>query len=446
MDAGGPEPEDREALVGPMPAPASGRLVVTAAVAGAVVFALACLIVDGLARAHVYGSVGTALFMRPYFEPAQAILDGAAPYRDIAIEYPPLSLPVFLLPALVTGTKDYNDYRYAFEILIALIGMAIVPVVLWTLRRLRVGRGDVIRTAALLAISPLLIGSLTISRYDLWPALLTAIAVAFAVAGRRRWAFALVAAGTMAKVYPVVLVPILAIEAWRNTGRREAAIGVGVFLAVVAAVMAPFVLDDPGTAMAPFLRTFARPLQIESLGASILFLAHEVLGLAIGSRDSTFGSFNLVGRVPDAVALVQSVLMLAAVAGSWALYAIRRATPERLVLAIATAILAEVALGKVFSPQYVIWLVPALAAIVPALGPRALVALGAILGLTSLYYPGMYTAYLMRFDLAATVAVVQRNLGLLAFAIYLAVLLRGADAGDARTPDPRPDPGPPSGA
>ena len=84
---------------------------------------------------------------------------GLVPYRDFAVEYPPGSLPAFVLPSLLGG-----DYATTFAWSMAACGVALVSVV--ALARPR--------AALYVALAPVLTGSLILSRFDLWPALLTA--------------------------------------------------------------------------------------------------------------------------------------------------------------------------------------------------------------------------------------------------------------------------------
>ena len=70
------------------------------------------------------------------------------------------------------------------------------------------------------------------------------------------------------------------------------------------------------------------------------------------------GSQNLAGGFPDALATIQTLLQAAAVIATWVWFARGPASRERLIRATATAVCAFIAFGKVFSPQFLIWLIP----------------------------------------------------------------------------------------
>ena len=88
----------------------------------------------------------------------RSMRDGLVPYRDFAVEYPPGALPVFVLPTWLHG-----DYASSFAWLMALVR-----------RAARRGRGVAAAGGRVLSSrsAPLLVGSLILSRFDLWPALL----------------------------------------------------------------------------------------------------------------------------------------------------------------------------------------------------------------------------------------------------------------------------------
>jgi len=115
------------------------------------------------------------------------------------------------------------------------------------------------------------------------------------------------------------------------------------------------------------------------------------------------------------------VLQVAALVAIWALYARGRGGREELVRACAAAAVAFVALGKVFSPQFLIWLVP----LVPLVrGRRGLWASGLLLVamvLTQLWFPFRYWDYALQFDPTASWLVLVRDLVMLALLFTLAL-------------------------
>src|SRR5438445_845009 len=170
----------------------------------------------------------------------------------------------------------------------------------------------------------------------------------------------------------LVLVPLALAYAWRREGRREAFICFGVLVAVAAAVFAPFVALSPGGVWESFFVQLTRPLQIESLGSALLLAAHQAWGYGV-TVETSHGSQNLAGAAPHALAIAQTVLQVSALVAVWVAFTRARPTGEALVRASAAVLVVFVALGKVLSPQFLIWLIP----IVPLVrGRRGVLASG----------------------------------------------------------------------
>jgi uncharacterized membrane protein len=350
-----------------------------------------------------------------YAKYGEAIARGDVPYRDFTPEYPPLALPVFVLPALVSSDDD--GYRNAFEALMAACGAALLACIAVAAHRLRV---DVRLPLAFTAAFPLLLGTVVLTRFDLWPALLTAAALAALLSGRDRLGAGILGAATAAKLYPVVLLPLAVAWVWRRRGRRDALIALGSFCAVVAAAYGPFLAIAPDGVAHSLGRQLSRPLQIESLGAGILLTAHQAFGLGI-EWASRAGSQNLVGTLPDVLAVVQSVLQAAALVWVWVRFARGPAEPQRLARHAAAAVVAFVALGKVLSPQFMIWLVP----LVALAGGAELVLLACALVATQLWFPFRYWELVKEFDPLGSWLVLVRDLLLVALLVALVRRPRG---------------------
>jgi hypothetical protein len=397
--------------------PADGRLAALLALAGACLFIGSwTLLHHGVFARHQI--VDTPLYQRY----GEAIERGELPYRDFAVEYPPAALPVFALPALTSGDDD--AYRRHFEALMAAFGVAAVLAVAATLAAMGAAASRMAVAVAGTALWPLALGSVVTTRFDLWPAALTAAALAALTAGRLRLGHGLLGLAVGAKLYPAVLVPVFLAFVWRTRGRREALVSAGVLAGVVAACFVPFLAVAPTGVWDSVSGQLGRPLQIESLGSALLLSAHQLAGLGLVVR-SSHGSQNLAGTLPDVVAAFSTLAQAAVVVLVWRRFAMGPAGREALLHASAAALCAFVALGKVLSPQFLIWLAP----VVPLLRARAAATLlAAAFVLTQLWFPYRY------WDLVGLAAlpsalVVARDLVLVAL---LATLMRPAP-GPART-------------
>lgn len=332
---------------------------------------------------------------------------GDVPYRDFAVEYPPGALPVFVLPSLVADSP--NGYRAAFEVLMLVCGAVAAAVVGFLTTPAR---------ALLAALAPLALGPVVLSRFDLWPAMLSVLALWAVAAGRRRAAGAALGLAFAAKLYAAVLVPLAVVYVWRREGRR-AAVELAAWTATAAAlVFLPFVIVAPAGIWSSVSGQASRPLQIESLGASLLLAAHQAWGLTIEQVNS-HGSDNLSGLLPDALAVVQGVLVPLSLLAIWIAFARGEATRERLLRYAAASVCAFIAFSKVFSPQFLIWLIP-LVPLVRRWSAQAL--LVAALVLTQLWFPSRYLDLAWGFDARVSWLVLARDL--VVVALLAALLVR----------------------
>ena len=198
--------------------------------------------------------------------------------------------------------------------------------------------------------------------YDLWPAALVAGALALLLRGRGAPAFALLGLATAAKVYPVVVLPAALVREWRRAGggragRVAAVRSLAWFVAGGAVVTVPFLaVGAHGVGYSLYVQ-FKRAIQVESLGAVALLWLDRVGATTVHVAVGSPSSMVVAGSTAKAVGAVLLVALVAAWAAS--VWAYRRGpdSGERLVLAVLAAVTAFVAFGKVFSPQYLTWLV-----------------------------------------------------------------------------------------
>ena len=346
------------------------------------------------------------------------------PYRDLELEYPPGALPAFIVPALLSD--DQEGFRDVFEWLMAACGVAAVLLAAVALAGLRASRARTAAALALVAGFPLLLGSVVLTRFDLFPAALVVGALAALVHRRDRLGFGVLGAAIAVKLYPAVLLPLAAAYVWRRRGRREALVCLGVAAGVVVLVFLPFLVVAPEGVADSIGRQLSRPLQIESLGAGLFLAAHHLLGVDVVMR-SGHGSQNLHATGTAVTAVVLSVVQLATLVWIW----LRRpGTAEELVRWSAAALVAFVALGKVLSPQFLIWLIPVVPLVAGLRGLRAAALLAAGLVLTQSWFPSRYWDLARELDPLPSGLVLARDLVLVTL---LATLVWGPRR-DAKRP------------
>jgi uncharacterized membrane protein len=322
-----------------------------------------------------------------YLDNATAIVGGRTPYSEVPLEYPPLALVPMVVPYLVGlafGPVTLDHYKWLFAaweaILVVALGLVLVQVarggVLETRRR-DPGWVLVARLAVLVAGAGLVLAW----RFDLFAALLLAIALWAALADRPVVAGIAIGLGVLAKLYPMAAAPAVAL-AWlaRRDDGGLARFGVSGGLTVVLGLVPFIVMAGPGALS--FLGYQAqRGLEIESIGAGIVLLdglvrgqpvetaspfkAVEVFGVLARTWLGLLPAFTLAGLGALAVAAWRRVRSDLATMG--------KPTNASLVAIASASILVLLVTSKVLSIQYVVWLVP-----FAALLPRWQFRLGAV--------------------------------------------------------------------
>jgi hypothetical protein len=346
---------------------------------------------------------------------AEPVLGGGLPYRDAFLEYPPLASPAIALPGLL-GTGE-EIFRAAFAGWTLLLAAAVV--LLCGALAARTG-GDVRRALLAAALMPLLCGALVRTHFDLAPMALLLGALLLLASERPRSGMALLGLAAMTKGFPLVAAPVALAWLARRVDRRTLAQSAVALLVALALPAAAALAMSPSGSWDAVTYHLERPVQVESLPASSLMLLDE---LGAGDADGTKShrSDGLEHPAADAIVLL-SVLGMVIVIGLLAARA--RGDARLLVLASLAAVVAFAVLGKVLSPQYMLWLVP-LGALAFAWRLHALAAaVAAAAVLTQVEFPARYFDLVDREPFPVAVVAV-RNLLLLAV-LVLALRALGA--------------------
>lgn len=352
---------------------------------------------------------------------AAPVLDGGLPYRDVAFEYPPLAAPAIALPGLVSTAAE--GFRWAFAVW-TLLGAAAVVLLCGALAR-HTG-GDARRAMLAAATMPLLCGAVLRTHFDLFPVALVLAALLLLVRNRPRAAFAVLGVAVMTKAFPIVIAPVAIAWLLARGRRRDAWQGALVCAAVMAAIAGAAVAVSPDGALDAVRFQLDRPVQVESSPALVV-LGLDAVGAGHAESVKSFRSDGLLHPASDAVTSLFLTVLVALVT----LLCVRVASGGRdagareLVLASLAACAGFALFGKVFSPQFVTWVLP-LGALAFAWRMHALaLAVALVAVLTQIEFPAHYFDVVAREPLAVGV-VALRNIAL---AAVIALTLR-----ELRTP------------
>jgi hypothetical protein len=281
------------------------------------------------------------------------------------------------------------------------------------------------------AAAPLLMGAIFRMQFDVVPAALMLGGVLLLARERPASGAAWLGVGTMTKVFPALGMPVAL--AWlAGAGRRsDAWRALGAFAAVVLVVAGiAAMLSLPGLAAAARFQ-LDRPVQVESAQATVVVALSRATGQVPGTSPS-HGSVGFVSRFGEPVGWAFLALLAVTLAALvWlALRAGRQLRKDppgsraAMALALLGSVMAFAALGRVISPQYMIWLVPllGLAAALREWWVAGSVALTFLLTLVE--FPAFYQGVVSG-DVLATIILAWRNIALLtALALTLVVLLQ----------------------
>jgi uncharacterized membrane protein len=300
-----------------------------------------------------------------YFDYASQMFQGAVPYRDFPLEYPPLAILFLALPGL--AGSDLSGYAIGFtvEILIFdLLGLYLIFAIS-RLRGLRCGTTLSVYTLSLLALWPV-----TVTRYDLIPAIMALAAIYAFMRDKTKTCWAILAAGTMTKLFPIILAPLFLLYSLLHRQYGRVIRGVGAFAIITLAIAIPFIVLSPGGLLESFTYQTQRGLQIESLYASLL-LVGQALHFIATPLEFSFGSVNIAGSLADTLARVSLFLLIFfLLIVYWYFFNTMRAANHHDSLASDTGaqgellnfsllvILVFIVFNKVLSPQYLVWLYP----------------------------------------------------------------------------------------
>lgn len=318
-----------------------------------------------------FGSNAISMLPATQCDFLQPMLSTALPaFHLLPTEYPPLTLLPFSLALLV----PLSYYQLAIAFIMALAAVFIY----WLL--LQYGP----RGAAFAFAVSLFVGALGTAqrRFDLLPAALTLLCII--AAERKHWtsAYIALAFGVLLKIYPLLFLPALFMAEQRFRGHLPVSTQISsllplsrqiwntlrqfrqwhwnnllLCLGIMLSVTGIFALMNfQGAVINPISYFVYRPIQVEAVGGTLLWLA-QGLGFQLTIGES-YGSLNFISDLSSIVSSLGTVCMLV---GYLYIIIMQWRGKFDMIQAILAILLVSIATGKVFSPQYLIWLMPLLA-------------------------------------------------------------------------------------
>ncbi len=349
-----------------------------------------------------------------YFRDAGNLAAGQLPYRDFPFEYPPLAILPMALPYLVRPFEPPTllEYQWLWAFQNAILASSVGVMVGWIAARRGLGLSPA-RALLTWAAVALIEAPLIAWRFDISAVALSMLAIVLLLARRPGPAGLVLALGALVKIFPAVLLPVIVAWHLASGERAGAARLVAAFAATAVGIMA-LVVGAVGPEAAWSFVTYQadRLVQLESVASSVLLLAHVVIGAPV-SLVYGFQSLQVSGPGTDAFlafewptigAGVALVSLLACVGLHSEARRLGRPGLPALVgyLFAVTAVL--LATNKVFSAQYLLWLLP-----LGCLLPRRQATLMIVLALLSIAIFPLGYAELARFEPQAVLVLVARS-------------------------------------
>ncbi|MDR3282437.1 MAG: glycosyltransferase 87 family protein [Candidatus Methanoplasma sp.] len=281
-----------------------------------------------------------------------------------SMEYPPLALVFLGLPRLFASTSGGYEVAFAAEAFVFFV-MGLI----YTAKLAK--RFNQSQNAAMLlyTCAMLLMLEFVLDRYDIFPAVITLLSIYCYVTKRYAMAWILLSIATMTKLYPAVLMPTFLIPMLADRDWKGVTSGLILYLGVAILIFLPFLIANSDAATFFITYHWDRPLQIESLAASLIY-PFVLAGVVEASGMFSYGSDNMVGPIPDAVAgamtPAMAVLLLLLYAVMYYLFwkikknGCNTEDNRRAMFGAALFLALTIFMmgGKVFSGQYILWIVP----------------------------------------------------------------------------------------
>jgi hypothetical protein len=318
---------------------------------------------------------------------------GEMPFINFFIEYPPFAAYFIAIPALFSRSFSQLQFLSFFASISAILALSVPFIFNWTFSKIQNGSTAINKTSAtLLSIYLLLLipnFTLLTTRYDVFPAFFSFLGICLYLISLKRskwiWSFSaylILAIATFIKIYPILIIVLLVLlDIWR---RKWLNIGTALVALFLISLPTTYFVINGQQNFQSFIQyqTASRDLQIESIWASVAFGLEKVKLLEPSVIQLQSGSMELTNAYAKSLAR-QNLLIIAFILAisflalifklkpwkdktSWSLSEIKQIkfripTQDEIirltVIGSLFLITTFMLWNKVFSPQYLLWVI-----------------------------------------------------------------------------------------
>ncbi len=305
--------------------------------------------------------------LKIYYRYSLDFLNGEIPFLDFKMEYPPLALPAFNLPHLLSGGKSIgiNEYVGLFLVENTLFTLFAGMIICCILSQWRPEGRPVLPLFTVFSLTVAALAPILPWRYDMFPALLTILAFLCIIVDKPMVSGFFWGLAVIAKLYPLVFLAVLGIYFFAKKDIRSL-LYLGLGVAVASIILIPFFISTPNWMSVFFSYHQQRGLQIESLASGLLLLMHS-LGVSTVYIVFNYGALHIVSTYSGMVLKCLPFIAVIAFCGVLSSGLCRFRQEQKLKGAIShesltaycvMVLLVFIMTNKVFSPQYMVWLLP----------------------------------------------------------------------------------------
>ncbi|MCE7060247.1 hypothetical protein [Dyadobacter sp. CY343] len=324
-----------------------------------------------------------------YYGAASKILDGQVPYRDFQIEYPILALIPVIIPEFLNRifTGTLNGYIFWFAAQNITLGLAAGYLV----AEIEKNNHKIIAYRYLGVL--LLSLPIFLFRFDPFPSFLTALTLYY-LAGNPFISASAMMISIATKLYALVMIPVLGLYYLFNRQFKKLFIHAAGFTFILLLIVITFFWIG-NNAIDDFLSNhLLRGIHLESVAGGILLLFQKA-GILDIQIIHNYGAFHLESAWSDyALQIVKFLTPVAFIAMlCFIIWVFLRETKrsghvkiKTLIQALLLQTLLFILLNKVFSPQYLVSLLP----LIPFCNKKSYLLFAFALMLTVIIFPGQY--------------------------------------------------------